>query len=117
MVLPILPVTILLDSGMILLDLQRAFDTTEHETFLDKMACHGFSDSTILWFKSYLQDRSFAVNTGMEYSNLGYCHVGVPQGSILGPLIHELSTVTCFGMQMIPAYSLETKILSIKRLT
>ena len=50
----------------------------------------GFSKSAILWFKSYLQDRSFTVNIGKEYSNHGSLSCGVPQGSILGPLIFLL---------------------------
>ena len=54
------------------------------------MTCLGFSNSTILWFKSYLQDRSFTVNIGTEYSNHGNLSCGVPQGSILGPLIFLL---------------------------
>ena len=77
-------------TSMILIDLQKAFDTIDHEIFLDKMACLGFSNSTILWFKSYLQDRSFTVNIGKEYSNHGNLSCGVPQGSILGPLIFLL---------------------------
>ena len=72
---------------MILIDLQKAFDTIDHEIFLDKMVCLGFSDSTISWFKSYLQDRPFSVNIGKEYSTPGFLSCGVPQGSILGPLI------------------------------
>ena len=51
------------------------------------MVCLGFSDSTISWFKSYLQDRPFSVNIGKEYSTPGFLSCGVPQGSILGPLI------------------------------
>ena len=38
-------------TGMILIDLQKAFDTIDHEIFLDKMVCLGFRDSTISWFK------------------------------------------------------------------
>ena len=48
-------------TGMILIDLQKAFDTIDHEVVLDKMVCLGFSDSTLSWFKSYLQNRSFLV--------------------------------------------------------
>ena len=65
-------------------------ETIDHEIFLDKIACLGFSDSAILWFKSYLQDRSISVNIGKEYSDLGNLSCGVPQGSILGPLIFLL---------------------------
>ena len=42
---------------------------------------------TILWFKSYFNNRTFRVNIGDEYSNPGKLKCGVPQGSILGPLI------------------------------
>ena len=77
-------------TDMILIDLQKAFDTIDHEIFLDKIACLGFSDSAILWFKSYLQDRSFSVNIGKEYSDPRNLSCGVPQGSILGPLIFLL---------------------------
>ena len=75
---------------MILIDLQKAFDTIDHKIFLDKLVYLGFSKSAILWFKSYLQDRSFTVNIGKEYSNHGNLSCGVPQGSILGPLIFLL---------------------------
>ena len=77
-------------TGMILIDLHKAFDTIDHEIFLDKMACLGFSNSSISWFKSYLQDRSFTVIIGKEYSKHGNLSCGVPQGSILGPLIFLL---------------------------
>ena len=74
-------------TDMILIDLQKALDTIDHDIFPDKMVCLGFSDSTISWFKSYLQERPFSVNLGKEYSNPGSLSCGVPQGSILGPLI------------------------------
>ena len=77
-------------TGMILIDLQKAFDTIDNEIFLDKMVCLCFSDSTISWFKSYLQSRSFSINIGKEYSNPGSLSCGVPQGSTLCPLIFLL---------------------------
>ena len=54
--------------GMILIDLQKAFDTIDHKIFLDKLVYLGFSKSAILWFKSYLLDRSFTVNIGKDRS-------------------------------------------------
>ena len=45
-----------------------------------------FSNSIIFSFKSYVQDRSFTVNIGKEYSNKGNLSCGVPKGSILGPI-------------------------------
>ena len=47
----------------------------------------GFSKSVIHWFKSYLQNRTFVVNVGKEYSTCGEVNCGVPQGSILGTLL------------------------------
>ena len=72
---------------MILIDLQKAFDTINHNIFLMKLECMGFDKSTILWFKSYLNNRTFQVNIENEYSNPDKLKCGVPQGSILGPLI------------------------------
>ena len=60
---------------MILIDLQKAFDTINHEILLGKLHAIGFSGKTVAWFKSHLSDRAFK-----EIS------CGVPQGSILGPL-------------------------------
>ena len=49
-------------TGMIMIDLQKAFDTIDHAIFLKKMKCMGFSESAIGWYKSYLEDRYFVVN-------------------------------------------------------
>ena len=49
-------------SGMILIDLQKAFDTTNHDILLRKMTSLGFSNHQIMWFQSYLFKRSFRVN-------------------------------------------------------
>ena len=72
---------------MILIDLQKAFYTIDHEIFLMKLECMGFGRSTILWFKCYLDNRTFRGKIEDEYSNPGKLKCGVPQGSILGPLI------------------------------
>ena len=74
-------------AGMILIDLQKAFDTIDHEIFLKKLNCLGFSDCTIAWFRSYLEDRYFVVNVDNSFSEKARLVCGVPQGSILGPLI------------------------------
>ena len=77
-------------TGMILIDLQKAFDTIDHKILIEKMKYLGFSNSAIAWFKSYLENRKFLVNIGDAYSNLGDLSCGVPQGSILGPLLFLL---------------------------
>ena len=77
-------------TGMILIDLQKAFDTIDHSILLEKMKCLSFSESTIRWFTSYLSNRSFIVSVGKELSSRGKLNSGVPQGSIHGPLLFLL---------------------------
>ena len=73
-------------TGMVLIDLQKAFDTIDHSILLEKMSCLGFA-GTIAWYTSYLTNGSFIVNVGKEFSSPGKLSCGVPQGSILGPLL------------------------------
>ena len=56
---------------MILIDLQKVFDTTNHRILLDKLVFLGFSNSAISWFKSYLSNRSFIVNVKNDHSDPG----------------------------------------------
>ena len=75
---------------MILIDLQKAFDTIDHEILLEKMIYIGFSEQVINWFRSYLSNRTFQVKIGKTLSDAGKLSCGVPQGSILGPLLFLL---------------------------
>jgi hypothetical protein len=77
-------------TGMILIDLQKAFDTLDHSLLLEKLGLLNFSDNTILWFKSYLSNRTFLVNVESAFSEPADLRCGVPQGSILGPLLFLL---------------------------
>ena len=76
--------------GLILIDLQKAFDTKDHEILLKKMGSIGFSEKVISWFGSYLSGRNFKVNIDKKFSDPGNLTCGVPQGSILGPLLFLL---------------------------
>ena len=77
-------------TGMILIDLQKAFDTIDHSILLGKLALLGFSKEAIEWFSSYLSNRSFSVSIEKSISDPGELKCGVPQGSILGPLLFLL---------------------------
>jgi hypothetical protein len=77
-------------TGMVLIDLQKAFDTIDHQIFSSKMSFLGFSKATISWYESYLTNRTFLVNVENDFSSSGDLSCGVPQGSILGPLIFLL---------------------------
>ena len=76
--------------GMILLDLQKAFDTVDHGILLMKMEAPGFSQDVIRWFRSYLSDRRQLVELSGTLSSSAAISCGVPQGSILGPLFFNL---------------------------
>ena len=71
---------------MILVDLQKAFDTLDHGVLLEKMKYFGFRTSVIKWFDSYLSSRKFLVCIDV-FSEAGILKYGVPQGSIPGPLL------------------------------
>ena len=73
-------------TGMILIDLQKPFNTIDHDILLKKLSATGFSNHTIDWFKSYLSNRLFRVNLGNCYSDPSNVTCGIPQGSIRGPL-------------------------------
>ena len=72
---------------MILIDLKKAFDTIDHNILLEKLKAIGFCDDTVNWFHSYLTDRAFLVSIANKYSSISKFSYGVPQGSILGPLL------------------------------
>ena len=74
-------------TGMILIDLQKAFDTIDHEILLPKLKAIKFSESTIKWFKSFLSERIFLVNLENKLSDFEEISCAAPQGSILGPLL------------------------------
>ena len=56
-------------TGMVLIDLQKAFDTIDHQILLTKMKYLGFSRNTITWFKSYLCERKFKISINTSYSS------------------------------------------------
>ena len=68
-------------------DLKKAFDTCDHQILLSKLKKYGVDGSELDWFKSYLTNRKQFVSVGGCSSSLLEISLGVPQGSILGPLL------------------------------
>ena len=77
-------------TGMVLLDLQKAFDTVDHTILLNKLKWLGADDLTVQWFRSYLTGRTQVTDIGGTMSEPKGVTCGVPQGSILGPLLFLL---------------------------
>ena len=73
--------------GMVALDLKKAFDTVDHKILLNKLKYYGVVANAYSWFKSYLTDRQqVSIINGVQ-SDIQYVNTGVPQGSILGPML------------------------------
>ena len=80
-------------TALVLLDLSAAFDTIDHDTLTDCLASwFGLGGTVIDWFTSYLKDRCQAIKVGSTLSDLRKLLFGVPQGSVLGPLLFSLYT-------------------------
>ena len=80
---------------LVLLDLSAAFDTIDHELLLERMHIRlNISVTALDWFRSYLSQRSQIIAAGSEKSEPYKLQYGVPQGSVLGPLL--------FGIYMLP---------------
>ena len=74
-------------SATLLLDLKAGFDVIQHSLLISKLREYGLSEVTISWFESYLKDRSQCVQIESALSDMKSVPWGVPQGSILGPLL------------------------------
>jgi hypothetical protein len=74
-------------SYCIFLDFAKAFDTVNHNILVEKLDYYGVKDLALGWFKSYLNNRAQYTQIGETLSDVGYIKHGVPQGSVLGPLL------------------------------
>ena len=79
-------------AGLALLDMSAAFDCVDTDLLLAKLECYVFTRHAIQWIWSYMTERTQMVMVDGSLSSALRVHVGVPQGSILGPLLSVIFT-------------------------
>ena len=82
----------------IFIDLSKAFDTLDHKILIHKLKYCGVEGNTLALCQSYLSNRFQYVQLGDVESELRLIHMGVPQGSILGPLLHNDDVANCSNL-------------------
>ena len=76
--------------GAVLMDLSKAFDCLSHELLIAKLDAYGFNENTVKLVYSYLTNRKQSVKIKGSLSALKRILSGVPQGSILGPILFNI---------------------------
>ena len=76
--------------GAVLMDLSKAFDSIPHDLLIAKMHAYGFSKNSLVFFYSYLKRRKQNVRINNTHSIFQILLSGVPQGSILGPILFNI---------------------------
>ena len=78
-------------SVLALLDFSSAFDTIDHTILVHRLHTDfGFTETVLQWFSSYLTDRTHYVSLSNNCSDFPRVHSGVPQGSVLGPILFTM---------------------------
>ena len=100
-------------TGVVSIDLTKAFDTVDHGILYDKLKCAGFADTPVNWLESYLTNRTQVTAIRNVYSSAKPVHIGVPQGSVLGPLlfiIYVNDLPSCIKLCNVSLYADDTAV-------
>jgi len=109
-----------LDSNKVALglfiDLKKAFDTVDHQILSERLDSAGIRGIPLLWFQNYLSNRKQFVFVNSVCSETSTISCGIPQGSILGPLLFlSISTIQVFCLsEVTPSLSLMILVFSIR---
>jgi len=104
----------------VFIDLKKAFDTIDHKILIDKLFFYGIRGVGQDWFKSYLSNRKQCVCLNNTCSSYKSVVCGVPQGSILGPLLFILyvnDIVNCSNILYFTLFADDTNMLYHTRTT
>lgn len=104
-------------SDVVYFDLSKAFDTVNHALLLQKLSFLKINGRLLAWIRAYLSNRTMSVSINSSSSSSHPIHCGVPQGSVLGPLlfllfIHDLPTVCASNDVNIYLFADDVKITS-----
>lgn len=100
-------------SVLVLLDFSKAFDTINHKLICSKLKYYGFDYDSVAFIKSYLTNRQQQIRIHNRSSDLANIEAGVPQGSVIGPLLFILYTadiLKCIRFSKVQAYADDSQI-------
>ena len=98
-------------TGLVSVDLSKAFDRVEHQALIDLLSTIGISGAALKWFADYLSNRYQRVSLGDCSGPESLCSRGVPQGSVLGPLLFTLYIRSPPGSVSVPCILFADDIL------
>ena len=100
----------------IYVDFKKAFDTVNHNILLDKLAHYGVRGIENNWFKTYLTNRKQHVTVSGQISDNALIEFGVPQGSVLGPLIYINDLNQAIKFSRVHHFADDTNLLFVDNL-